>query len=94
MSEQQVRIDLRRTEVGINGQFFPIAQNAKAPQLKAISEWLKDNGLEVKDPTGEIWGTLRDVVNVSLEMWENCGTFPPSAVNIPVVPRRERIRIQ
>jgi hypothetical protein len=93
MSERQIRIDLRRTEVGINGQFFPIAQDAKAPHLKAISTWLKNNGLEVDDPTGDIWTTLKGVVNVSLEMWENCGTFPPSAVNIPVVPRRERIQV-
>jgi hypothetical protein len=96
MSEQlaePINVEIRRTEVAIAGKWFQVPKEVKNPHLKVIAAWLRDNGLEVDDPTGDIWVSLKERIDESEAHWNILGEFPAVTAQLPVIARRARIQV-
>jgi hypothetical protein len=88
-----VNIEIRRAEVGLNGKWIQVPNTGKNPHMKVIANWLRENNLEVVDPTGDLWVGLRELIDVSFMRWGILGEFLPVLVQLPVTSRRARIRL-
>jgi hypothetical protein len=88
-----VNIEIRRAEVGINGKWIQVPNTGKNPHMKVIANWLRENNLEINDPTGNLWVGLKELIDNAFTHYGILGEFLPVTAQLPVISRRQRIQV-